>query len=94
MACLFWLALSAWVVVVAYMAPAVWAIYLSRGRRGDPARLVCLLFALLSIAGLARRILLKDTAWDTPLAVILLGHIGVAAVTVFTARVYGRGSRV
>lgn len=91
---LIWLALASWVAVAAYMAPAAWSIYVKIGRRGDPARLVCLLFALLSVAGLGRRLILQDTDVGPALATLLVAHITVAAFTAYTARSYGRGPRV
>lgn len=91
---LYALALIAWAGVLAYMGPAVWSIYVRRTRRGDPARLVCLLFALLQIGFLFRRVVSMETAWDDAMAVLLTASIGVSVLTLFTARTYGRGRHV
>lgn len=91
---LYVLALMMWAAVLAYMAPAVWSIYRALTRHGDPARLVCLLFALLQIGFLFRRVVAHETGWDSSLAVLLTASIGVALLTLFTARTYGRGRHV
>lgn len=91
---LYVLALTAWAGVLAYMTPAVWSIYVRKTRHGDPARLVCLLFAMLMIGFLFRRVVTEETGWDESMAVLLAASIAVAGVTLFTARTYGRGRRV
>lgn len=91
---LYVLALISWAGVLAYMTPAVWSIYVARTRHGDPARLVCLLYAMLMIGFLFRRVVARETSWDEALAVLLIASIKVAAATLFTARTYGRGRRV
>lgn len=91
---LYVLTLIAWASVLAYMAPAVWSIYRAMTRHGDPARLVCLLFALLQIGFLFRRVVSRETEADGSMAVLLTASIGVAFLTLFTARTYGRGRHV
>lgn len=91
---LYILALMSWGAVLAYMTPAVWSIYRAMIRQGDPARLVCLLFAMLQIGFLFRRVVAGETHYDSAMAVLLVASIGVAGLTLFTARTYGRGRRV
>lgn len=91
---LFVTAILSWLAVLAYMAPALWSLYVSQGRHGDPARLVCATFSLLIIGFLTRRVIKGETAWDWSLASLLVAAVGVAAFTIYVAHKYGRGRRV
>lgn len=91
---LYGLTLTMWVAVFLYMLPAAWSIYIRQQRWGDPARLVCMLFALLQIGGLTRRVVVSEMAADAWMIGQLLASIGVAALTLKMAHSYGRGHRV
>ena len=94
MSWLYGLALLSWAAVLCYMTPAVWSIYVAQTRHGDPARLVCLLFAATMIGFLARRLIVRQVTVDPSMIVLLIASIGVAIFTLHTARTYGRGKRV
>ncbi len=91
---LFWTAILIWVAVVFYMAPAVWSLYVRQGRWGDPARLYCMLVALVFIGFLARRVAHGELAYDGTMVGLLFACIGLAIFTLHLARTYGRGRRV
>lgn len=90
---LYILALMSWGAVLAYMTPAVWSVYTRQSRTGDPARLVCFLYAFLMCGFLTRRLTVGATDGWT-MGVLLIGSASVAGITLYTARGYGRGNRV
>lgn len=87
-------AVTAWAAVIAYMAPAVWSIYVRQTRKGDPARAICLLYAALMCGFLARRIAFEGMAGGWAVGALLAASTGVAVLTLRVAYGYGRGSRV
>lgn len=90
---LYILVLAAWAAVVAYMVPAVWAIYRQTARYGDSSRLVCFAWGLLNLGFLSRRIIM-DRDGDPAIVALLIASFCVAVLTIGTARRYGRGYRV
>lgn len=91
---LFWMAILTWVAVVGYMTPAVYSLYVRQGRWGDPARLYCMMVALVFIGFFARRVTHGETEFDLPLLGLVLASIGLGVFTMHLARTYGRGGRV
>lgn len=89
-----WAALLAWAGVVFYMAPSAVSIYVRTARVNDPFRFVCLLFGLVSIAGLGRRIAVIPGDGDWLLIGVLLAHVAVAGLSIVFAQARGRGDRV
>jgi len=88
------LAIASWLAVAAYMVPALWSLYVSQGRHGDPARLVCALFSLLMIGFLSRRLIRGEVTADLSMIALLIASICVAGFTLYVAKTYGRGQRV
>lgn len=84
--------LAAWLMVLAYMAPAVVGILRGKPRGGDPARLIYAAFALLVVGFNLRFLALPESVafhWG-----LLILSIVVAGFTLRAARAYGRGTHV
>ena len=90
---LYALVLAAWISVIIYMAPAVWAIYRRIPRYGDNARLVCLAWGVTTVGFMSRRIVMERDA-DPALIALIIMSIAVACLTIGTARRYGRGPSI
>ena len=88
------LAILSWLGVLGFTTPSLWALYTSRGRRGDPGRLLCALFALLMVGMLSRRVLVQESTSDISIIGLMIAAIGVAGFTIYIAVAYGRGHRV
>lgn len=81
-----------WAAVLIYMTPGVFDILRGRPRTGDPARLVCFTYAVVSIAFAVRWLVLPN---DHEVWALLYGLSSAAALyTLYAARSYGRGPRV
>jgi hypothetical protein len=84
--------LAGWLLVLAYMAPAVLGILRGKPRDGDPARLIYAAFALLVVGFNLRFLALPESVvfhWG-----LLILSIVVAGFTLRAARAYGRGTHV
>lgn len=90
---LYALVVAAWIAVIVFMAPAVWAIYRRTPRYGDNARLVCLAWGATNLGFMSRRIIMERDA-DPALIALLIMSIAVACLTIGTARRYGRGPSI
>lgn len=84
--------LAGWLLVLAYMAPAVLGILRSKPRDGDPPRLIYAAFALLVVGYNLKFFALPESVlfhWG-----LLVLSIVVAGFTLRAARAYGRGTDV
>jgi len=81
--------LAGWLLVLAYMAPAVLGVLRGKPRDGDPPRLIYAAFALLVI-GFNLRMLAVPESQIVQAALLGLSAV-VSVFTLRAARAYGRG---
>lgn len=81
-----------WFVVAVYMAPAVLSIFRGKPRTGDPARLACFSYGIVS-AGFSLRWLVAPDSTEIWAALYAMSAL-VAVYTLHAARSYGRGDHV
>lgn len=82
------LCLVAWVAVLIYTTPAVWTIAFGKPLYGDPARLVCWGFSLLTILFCARWFLAPEN--EGVFAALYVFGAVLAVLTILAAKSYGR----
>lgn len=82
------LCLAAWVTVLIYTAPAAWAIAVGRAMYGDPSRLVCFGFSVLTIAFCLRWFLAPGS--DGLFSALYIFGAILAILTIISAKSYGR----
>lgn len=85
------LCLIGWGAVLLYCTPAVLSLLFGESRYGDPARLVCWFFSLLTISFCARWFIAPDSA-DLFAALYVFGTV-LALFTILAAKSYGRDGR-
>ena len=93
MAWLYAAAFLSWGVVLIYMIPSVWRVYVRTHHWNDPARLLALLVAALMMGFLGRRLAHGELASDPAMIGLLLADIAVATFTLCLGHSYGRGRR-